>query len=377
MARQYRRTPTRLAYCFLLAFYSALCACSSSVDLPVQAPTEQESASLLEQGALFGVDGNSAPPDDGILDMDTDMRRFVEEHVPSVLQPRARLRYLIDSLLRPSQLGLEYNPGITLNAVDTFYQREGNCLALTSLFISMAREAGLEAYYNQVAVPPSWEMLSSNSLAVYKHINAVVVLDGGEEVVVDLSVDNYEYQYAQTRLSESEAAAQFYSNRGIDMLNSGDHRQAYRYFRRALQLNPKEAFIWGNLGTLFRREGHDELAEIAYRQALSLDAHEPTALSNLGRLYRGTGEKALAKSLEQYNHQLQRQNPFWHYSRARDAYERGNYSEALSAIQRAIYLERDEYRFYEFAAVIYRRKGDREKYEEYGLKAARLKFNTE
>ncbi|QQD17484.1 tetratricopeptide repeat protein [Spongiibacter nanhainus] len=347
------------------------------MDLPIQAPSEAETDALLQQGALFEVSEDTPPPDDGILDMDQTMRSFVEEHVPSVLQPRARLRYLIDSLLRPSQLGLEYNPGITHNAADTFYQREGNCLALTSLFITMAREAGLEAHYNQVAVPPSWEMLSNNSLAVYKHINAVVVLEGGEEVVVDLSVDNYEYLYAQTRLSESEAAAQFYSNRGIDMLNSGDHRQAYRYFRRALQLNPKEAFIWGNLGSLFRREGHNDMAEIAYRQALSLDAHEPTALSNLGRLYRGTGEKALAKSLEEYNHQLQRRNPFWHYSRARDAYERGNYTEALTAIQRAIYLQRDEYRFYEFAAVIYRRKGDREKYEEYGLKAARLKFSED
>lgn len=377
MPRPPHRTFNLLAFLVSLTVVAVLVACSSSAELPVIAPSEQETAALLQQGELFGVEEGAPPPDDGILNMDEAMRDFVSEHVPSVLTPRARLRYLIDSLLRPSQLGLEYNPGITLNAADTFYQREGNCLALTSLFIAMARQADLQAYYNQVAVPPSWEMLSDNSMAVYKHINAVVVLDGGEEVVVDLSVDNYEYQYAQTRLSEAAAAAQFYSNRGIDMLNDGDHRQAYRYFRRALQLNPDEAFIWGNLGTLFRREGHQQLAETAYRRALSLDAHEPTALSNLGRLYRSSGNKAQAKSIEAYNRQLQRQNPFWHYSRARDAYERGNFSDALSAIQRAIFLERKEYRFYEFAAIIYRRMGDREKYEEYGLKAARLKFNTE
>ena len=120
MAFQHRRTPNFTAYLVLLLLLTALTACSSSVDLPIQAPSEAESDALLQQGALFKVSQDTPPPDDGILDMDQTMRSFVEEHVPSVLQPRARLRYLIDSLLRPSQLGLEYNPGITLNAADTF-----------------------------------------------------------------------------------------------------------------------------------------------------------------------------------------------------------------------------------------------------------------
>ena len=73
----------------------------------------------------------------------------------------------------------------------------------------------------------------------------------------------------------------------------------------------------------------------------------------------------------------QRSNPFWHYSRSLAAFEQGDFDEALSSIQRAIRLNRDEYRFYQFAAVIYRRQGNHKKYEEYGLRAAKAKFANE
>ena len=75
-------------------------------------------AGLLEQGQHFGLDNNPLTPDDHILAMTPDMRYFVGEQVPAALSEQARLRYLVDALIRPSQLGLEYAPGVTLTATD-------------------------------------------------------------------------------------------------------------------------------------------------------------------------------------------------------------------------------------------------------------------
>lgn len=343
----------------------------------LQTPAEADVEHLLHREALFSLPTSPlTAPDAHILALTAEMRYFVNEHVPTVLSPRARLRYLIDAMVRPNQLGLRYQPGITQTAAATYARPEGDCLSLSALFIALAREAQLNVYFNEVSVPPSWEMLSDNSSAIYKHINAVVDLGNGQREVVDFSVDIYDYRYPQKRVSDDIAAAQYYSNLGIAQLNKQDNAQAYLYLRRALHLGPKEAYIWGNLGVLFRRAGYNSEAEQAFRHALSLDPEESASLSNLARLYRSSDRRAEAATLERLIRSRQRSNPFWHYSRSRAAFERGDYEEALSAIHRAIRLNRDEYRFYQFAAVIFRSQGNTDKYHEYGLKAARKKLAT-
>ena len=344
--------------------------------LALEPPGAAATAALLEQGPHFGLDNNFLTPDDHILAMTPDMRYFVGEHVPAALSEQARLRYLVDALIRPSQLGLEYAPGVTLTATETFDERRGDCLSLSALFVAMAREAKLNVYFNEVSVPPSWEMLSDNSSAIYKHINAVAVINGKPQVI-DFSVDIYDYRYPQKQVDDDIAAAQYYSNLGVKQLNGGDPAKAYAYFRRALHLGSDEAYIWGNLGVLLRREGLLDEAEVAFRKALSLDPEEAAALSNLARLYRSEGRRDEARALEAVIAERQRSNPFWHYSRSRAAYEQGNFVEAVEAIRRAIYLDRDEYRYYQFAAIVYKAKGDRDKYQEYALKAAELKLSSD
>ncbi len=361
---------------FLLFLLAVLSACSAAPQLPPLAEVSpQERERLLHLEGQFDLPATSlTEPDDNIFGLDADMRYFVNEHVPAVLSPRARLRYLSDALASPAKLGLSYNPGLTLTASQAYYQGEGNCLSLTALFVALAREAKLNAYFNEVTIPPSWEMLSNNSSATYRHVNAVVDLGEGRTEVVDFSVDIYDYRYPQNRISENTLSAQFYSNRGIQFLNQQNYGQAYLYLRRAVYLAPEQAYLWGNLGVLFRRQGLDPQAELAYRYALQLNPDENASLNNLARLYRDQQQDKAAKALEQVAEARQRDNPFLYYSHARDAYERGEFNLALAAIHRAIRLNNDEYRFHQFAAVIYRRLGNMEKYEEFGRRAARLKL---
>jgi Flp pilus assembly protein TadD len=361
------------------AIMSSLLACSSTdtrdaTQLDIQPPSAEEVTALLNlKNSGENVDV-SVYPEDNILALNAEMRYFVEENVPAALSPRARLSYLLDSMIRPSQLGLKYDPGITLNATETFQQRTGNCLSLTSLFIALAREAKLNAYYNEVTIPPSWDMVSDNSMVFYKHINAIVDFGNGDKEVVDLSVDNYEYHYPQHQVNEQQAAAQHYNNRGAEFLNSGENDKAHLYFRRALFLDPKAGHIWGNLGTLLRRQGRTLDAEIAYRHALTLNSNDQVAISNLGRLYSEQGQHAEARKLETIAESFRKQNPFLLYSYAKAEYEKGAYEEALDLIQQAIKLRKDEYRFYRFASLIYFRQGNLIRAQQFSDKASRLKL---
>lgn len=364
------------------AIFSTLVACSSidaqdTEKLNIQAPSASQVAALLNPEDSEKVLDVSIFPEDNILAMNAEMRYFVEENVPAALSPRARLTYLLDSMVRPSQLGLKYDPGITLNATETFEQRTGNCLSLTSLFIALAREAKLNVYYNEVTIPPSWDMVSDNSMVFYKHINAIVDFGKDGKEVVDLSVDNYEYHYPQHRVTEQQAAAQHYNNRGAEFLNLGDNDKAQLYFRRALYLDPKAGHIWGNLGTLLRRQQRYADAEVAYRYALSLNANDQVAISNLGRLYRELGNKEEARKLEGIAENFRKKNPFWHYSRAKAEYEKGNFDDALSSIQQAIRLQKNEHRFYRFASLIYFRQGKLVLAQQFSDKASRLKLSAE
>ncbi len=354
----------------ILSLSIGLTACSST-PLELPAPPDNETQTLLFLDTKFELSSHT-PSFPTPLASNGEMEAFVAQYVPSTLPENGRLRYLTDAIRNPKSLGVSYSPGLTLTAEETFTQRQGNCISLTTMFIALAKQAGLTAWINEVVEEQSQELLSDERIAVYKHINAVVELED-RKVVVDFSSIGEPYQRPQKRISEQRAAAQYFSNHGVDMLNAGEDNQAYLYFKKALQLSPETSYIWGNLGTLLNRKGLVQEAELAFRKAYTLDNNDHTALNNLERLYLATGNNKQAKRIRKIMLQKQLNNPFWHYGSARQAYEDGKPEEALRSVLRAIRLDDEQYRFYYFAAQIYRSLGDRDNYHRYGIKAARMK----
>lgn len=127
------------------------------------------------------------------------------------------------------------------------------------------------------------------------------------------------------------------------------------------------------MGTGFSRDSHVEKAETAYKKALSLNGQDQVGIYNLASLYRETGRKNKTKELEVISKAFQRQNPFWHCSRAKAYYETGKFILTSHSICTAIRLDNDEYRFYQMAALIYRRQGEYEIAREYAAKGVKLK----
>ena len=63
-----------------------------------------------------------------------------------------RLDRLVELVTNASLLGVRYEAGYTGSAVEVFTERMANCLAFTQMFVGMARELDLAAYFVEVDV---------------------------------------------------------------------------------------------------------------------------------------------------------------------------------------------------------------------------------
>lgn len=342
----------------------------------VAGPADKELQRLLAGEALMSSSQVSwALPREPLISVNDNMREFIRVYVPVRANQTAKLRALVYAATHPGLLGFRYDPQATYTAAEAYQQQRGNCLAFSALFIALAREVGLKASFNEVEVPPDWDLLGENTFVRYRHVNVLVQLPSGRQIV-DLRLMDYDTEFPQRRIGDRLAQAQYYNNRGMTLLGQGRYREAFPYMRRALELAPETDYLWNNLGSLYRRAGSLAEAELAYRQALRLNPHQQLALSNLSRLYLQTGDRERAAVYAEEVKRFRLANPYYRFYRAQTAVDAGDFDEAREHIQQAIRSEPKEPRFHSLAADIYRALGLTDKAWESRERAARLGAET-
>lgn len=299
---------------------------------------------LLSGTAVFGAPVEIATlPQDDILGLESQMRSYLANIAPNASPPQ-RLAALLRAF-EQQEFQVEYRADQTLTATETYTQEVGNCMAFTVMMVAMARELGADAYFNQVEVPPVWGHEESQTFVVYRHINMVSKSPRGRHVV-DFNLAAYDPVYDQRKLTDSEAFAQYYSNRGLEWMQQGDMTQAFRYLRKALELRPGDSDLWANLGAFYSRNSQFSAAEQSYLQALQLHSSHAIAMSNLERLYRNQQQLALADYYAKRARYHRERNPYFLYYQARNAYEHGDYKAAKRQLKRAIWQYEDDHRFH-------------------------------
>ncbi len=299
---------------------------------------------LLSGRALFEQPLESAElPEDDILGLAPEIRAYLAQ-VAASASPQQRLRALLEGF-EEREFTVQYQADKTLTAGETFRQQVGNCMAFTVMMVAMTRELGADAYFNQVEVPPVWGHDESQTFVVYRHINMVSESSRGRRVV-DFNLEAYDPVYDQRRLSDTEAFAQYYSNRGLELMQQESMREAFRYLRKALDLKPGDADLWANLGAFYSRNRQFTAAEQSYQQALRLKISHTIAISNLERLYRKQQRHELADYYADKARYHRERNPYYLYYQARNAYEHGDYKSAKRQLKRAIWQYEDDHRFH-------------------------------
>ena len=303
-------------------------------------------AELLSGKAIFGEEVSSAErPSVDILATDDAMREFVAD-LREDSQGPARFRDLMERVRSAGYAVSGYEPYASLSAREAFVQKRGNCLTYTSLFVALAREAGFEASYQLVDVPPDYD--SVNGMVVLnKHVNARVdQIPGRGSVTVEFSEEFASGIHDRRVVDDAFARALHYNNLAFSDDMAGDERGAFAYLRKAIELTPRNPDLWTNLGVFHARRGHFDHAISGYRQALDLDAHHGAAIRGLANAYGALGRDDSARFYQRRVAYSRARDAYTYYTLAQRAYQAERPTESLELLSEAIRLYRRDHRFY-------------------------------
>ncbi len=329
--------------------------------LPPQVPPTPEELAWVSEGAglLPAVNGSDVEEPSTLLYVSEDMRRFARDAVRQISGVAAKTIALADAMDSAQGLHLQYDAEATLTAEQAFRQKRANCLSYTMLFVALAREVGIPVKFYNVDIPPIWDMGDDDTALLYKHINARVEVDSTSYQIVDISGEQYDpHLYYENPISDSEAAAQFYNNRAVQLRLQHRLVDALRYQLRAVQMAPVSAYLWTNLSDLYLIEGQPRAARTAVAHALELDSSDPLAYQAASLAYAQLGQSGLAREFHARARHFIEQNPYYHYHLALVAMRRDDNAAAYEEIREAVQTRVRDPRFFFVLAVLLDRMGD-------------------
>jgi tetratricopeptide (TPR) repeat protein len=367
--RLLRRGPQMWCFCSLLL----LGACST---MPAQQPVSSADLDWVRSGAGLLPQADTTPVEDprSLLQVNDAMRRFAQDITGGKDGYAGRTDALMKAL---NGLHLQYDAQATLSAADAFAQRRVNCLSYTMLLVALGREIGLRMQFNDVEIPPLWDMGDNDTVVLYKHINVRVYLAPPMRYeVIDVSGDDYDHNLPQQLISDEEAEAQYYSNRAVEFRLAQRPAEALRYQLRALELAPQAAYLWTNLASLYLHQGQTQAARIAISHSLQLDPDDMLGADTAADVYDELGQRELAAYFHARVRDFMEQNPYYHYHRAVVALLQHQEQLAFDEVQAAIRLRDTEPRFYFLLAVVQQQEGANEEAEDSMRIAVRFSSNV-
>ncbi len=262
-----------------------------------------------------------------------EMKRWVHEVVPKSADAEDGIGRLTRALFS-DDVGIEYARGYTGTATEVFESGEANCLAFTHLFVGMAREVGIHAYFLEVRDIEKYRK-DGDLIVVSDHV-AVGYGPSHDMHIIDFA-DASGAEYRRLSIADDyRAIAMFYSNRGAEELRLARYDEALNWLRSAVAIDPGYSASWVNMGVALRRSGNLDGAEAAYRVALEMDLHSSSALQNLAAVLTLRGQDEEAFELLEMADKSSNRNPFTYLSLGDLSMRRGRYEDASRFYRKAL-----------------------------------------
>jgi hypothetical protein len=267
-------------------------------------------------------------------------RARARELVGKLESPDEKVRVLVGAMFDPDEFGLRYAGRITGDAAETLRIREGNCLALASVFVGLARAVGLDARYMDASTRVHETLHGDDGITVSTgHVSALVPTGSG---MVGLDFARLGPVVWYRVLDDVEALAHFYNNRGFERIDAAravgapvDWGAAEADFRRATQVLPAFARAWNNLGIALDGAGRAGDAAGPFEEAIRRDARLVAPRNNLGGLLLRRGEVARAVEVLETAARLPGAGPHVLYNLAVARLRSGDRAGAVAALRRA------------------------------------------
>jgi Flp pilus assembly protein TadD len=270
-----------------------------------------------------------------------EMRTWVHAQVPDGGAPEQRLERLLTAIVDPAGLGLTYEGGQTSTAREAFATRKANCLGFTSLFVGLARELGIPAFYLGVDDVERFER-EGDLLVISGHVSAGFGLGGGKVKILEFTnAPKADYRHVR-QLGDLTAIALYHCNHGAELLRAGSLAESLPWLRKAVEIDPELGDGWIDLGVGLRRAGDLAGAEAAYRKALEVNPQGAAAYLNLAVLLRLRGHSREADDLLALSTRASGQTPFSYLALGDLSLSHGRVDEARRFYRRAMWLNRDD-----------------------------------
>ncbi len=279
-----------------------------------------------------------------VLAVTPEMEAFLERYILPYKDPQTKLNMLTLAVTSSGVLGFDYDEGRTLTAARAFETRSGNCIGFANMMIALAREAGLEADYQEVSRQPEWTS-REDTLLLIKHIN-VVVSSPRYSYVVDASGIKFKPTERRRIISDSYAKALYYNNIGAEALLDGELPTAWSYLVKAVDTDPALPDPWVNLGVVYGRNEQLSEAELVYQTALQIDGSEYSAMNNLYEVYLVQENLEAAEELRVKVEKYREKNPYYLMMLSEESLELGQYEESINLLQRAIRKKDNDHMLY-------------------------------
>ena len=298
------------------------------------------------------------PPPEQVLAIPEDLRTaFRERVVDARRSPKQRLARLVEFVFDENELGVEYQPDASLTVSEIYQARKANCLSSTFLIVALAREAGLNAYGQQIDRVLSWG--STGEIVMQSmHANAVVEVEG-RRFVVDVNASGATSATdALHPVSDQQLLALYYGNRAMELMVAGRQPEAQPWLDEALRHAPLDPTLLNNAGVLSLRKGDADAAEKYFLSAIGQAPELMSGLSNLVALYKNRGDDSRVAIWQSRAEKALRKDPYYQYTLGRQLELSGDYAEAAKQYRRAISLNGKEHQFHFGLARVYFSMGD-------------------
>lgn len=300
---------------------------------------------------------NKKNPDDKyFLFLSNNMKTLLDDQVLPVIGEKRRLDKIVELIFDRSVVGFEYSGLKTFTAAETFNQRAGNCLSYTTMFIAMARYAGLRAKFQEVSDFSDWNR-RGNLIVFSSHINSVVEI-GTRIYEVDFQYRSEKKFWNRRIVDNYRAEAHYFNNIGSEALLKGDYSLAEKLLTRSIDLDSSFSFAWTNLGVLFEKRNKLKQAEEYFKKAIMLDKKNHTAKMNLAELYESQGFIKKSEKLKDQIKKVLNKNPYYHFDLGVYEYNRHNYKRAIDRFKSAIRRDTGKSEFYLKLSSAYYKLGD-------------------
>lgn len=308
----------------------------------------------------------------------SDMKRLVKP----LRSAREKTDALLNYIFFLKGKSISYENSATLTASETLARHQANCLSLTVLAYSLAKEANLDVTFQDVLIPEYWTHVQGVSL-LNGHVNLKVSGGSSQSLagrlsyeqfgyVIDFDLETNKSHFPVRSLRKPQIVAMFYNNKAAQAMIAKNYDLAYAYFKAAVLVDPGSSESWNNIAVLYRTKGKLDLAEKVYHVAIRLDPESINSKSNLALLYELTGEAEKAVELQRAVHSQRLSNPYYHIMLGNESMQNNAPHQAIKHFQHSLKLNDKGSEALAGLALAHYRLGERSSAERYLLQAKKF-----